>query len=422
MDAGSAAGPRNRAWHPAAAWLMGLALLYLLLVGVTIIGDGAKAVSGGAEGAARIFAFASNPVIGVILGILATTVVQSSSTVTSVIVGLVAGGLPVSIAVPMVMGANMGTTVTNTIVSLGNLRDDRSFNQSFQAATVHDFFNLYSIFIFLPIELIFSPLERTAGAISTWMVGAEGASLEGLDFVGAATDPIAGAVVGSLERTLGHVGAGASIAIGIACIIAAVMYLGKVLRASMTGKAQQLLNASLGRGQLTGIASGTAVTVLVQSSSTSTSLIVPLAGAGVLTTRQVFPYTMGANIGTTLTSLLAATAVTGAGQAVALQIALVHFLYNLLGVATFAYVPWLRETPIWSARWLGTRAGRSRRWAFGYLLGVFFALPGLLLGVQASLDREAAIALPQPTVISSPDGEAESAPTEEVEESGFAID
>ena len=102
-------------------WGSVLALVYVLLVGVAVIGDGFKWISGGAEGAAAIFAFASNPLVGVILGTLATALVQSSSTVTSVIVGLVAGGVPVSIAVPMIMGANMGTTITNTIVSLCNL-------------------------------------------------------------------------------------------------------------------------------------------------------------------------------------------------------------------------------------------------------------------------------------------------------------
>tara|TARA_B100001093_G_scaffold417270_1_gene408180 strand:+ start:591 stop:959 length:369 start_codon:yes stop_codon:yes gene_type:complete len=120
---------------------------------------GFKWASGGAEGAEKIFAFATNPVVGVILGTLSTALVQSSSTVTSVIVGLVAGGVPVSIAVPMIMGANMGTTITNTIVVLGDVKDGKTFNKAFRASTVHDFFNLYSIAIFLPIEAIFHPLE-----------------------------------------------------------------------------------------------------------------------------------------------------------------------------------------------------------------------------------------------------------------------
>lgn len=147
--------------------------VYLLLVGVGVIGDGFKWISGGAEGAAKIFSFASNPVVGVILGALATALVQSSSTVTSVIVGLVAGGMPVSIAVPMIMGANMGTTITNTIVSFGNFGEWSMFNKSLQAAKVQEFFNLYSIFIFLPIEMLFHPLERLGGMAANWFVGVQ---------------------------------------------------------------------------------------------------------------------------------------------------------------------------------------------------------------------------------------------------------
>lgn len=120
-------------------WLIVLALVYMLLIAVGLLSQGFRAVSGGADGAARIFEFATNPIVGVILGTLATALVQSSSAVTSVIVGLVGGGLPVAVAIPMIMGSNMGTTVTNTIASLGNLRDDAAFHRSFSAATVHDF-------------------------------------------------------------------------------------------------------------------------------------------------------------------------------------------------------------------------------------------------------------------------------------------
>ncbi|ESQ15021.1 MAG: Na/Pi symporter [Thiohalocapsa sp. PB-PSB1] len=366
-------------------WLGIIALVYVLLVGVGVIGDGFKWISGGAEGAERIFAFASNPIVGVILGTLATALVQSSSTVTSVIVGLVAGGVPVAIAVPMIMGANMGTTITNTIVSLGNIRDGQMFNKSFQAATVHDFFNLYSILIFLPIEMLFHPLERMAGAMSQWFVGGGGASMKDFNFVGALTKPVGSQIVGLFKGLPDMIGAVLTIVVGIALIIFSVLFLGKLLQRVMTGKAKAMVDKSIGRGPISGVATGTAITVLVQSSSTTTSLVVPLAGAGALTTRQVFPFTMGANIGTTITALLAATSITGAYQVFALQIALVHLLYNVFGVLLFMLVPWLKDTPIWSAEWLGNKTESNRIWAFGYILGVFFMLPGAVFGGQAAL-------------------------------------
>ena len=120
---------------------------------------------GGAESAQALFAFATNPFMGVLLGGLVTALVQSSSTVTSIIVGMVAGGLPVSVAIPMVMGANLGTTITNTLVSFGHVGNREEFRRAFAAATVHDGFNLLSIAIFLPLEIAFGILERLSGAL-----------------------------------------------------------------------------------------------------------------------------------------------------------------------------------------------------------------------------------------------------------------
>jgi sodium-dependent phosphate cotransporter len=367
----------------------GVALLaYMLLVGVGVIGDGFKWLSGGAEGAERIFAFASNPIVGVILGTLATALVQSSSTVTSVIVGLVAGGVPVSIAVPMIMGANMGTTITNTIVSLGSLREKAAFNRAFQAATVHDFFNLYSILIFLPVEMLLHPLERAAGVAAGWFSGGSGASISELNFLGAITKPVAAALTGVFKALPTTVGASLAIALGMAMVIFSVIYLGRLLRAVMMGSAKGVVDRAIGRGPVAGVASGTAVTVLVQSSSTTTSLVVPLAGAGILTTRQIYPFTLGANIGTCITALLAATAITGPYEMVALQIALVHLFYNLAGVFAFLVIPLLRDLPIRSAEWLGRRVEVNRGWALGYLLGVFFVLPGGVFGGETLFNGE----------------------------------
>ena len=100
-------------------------------------------------------------------------------------------------------------------------------------------------------------------------------------------------------------------------------------------------------------------------------MIVPLAGAGVVTTKQVFPFTTGANIGTCITALLAATSITGANEVFALQIALVHLFYNVPDVLLLLYIPWLRDLPVHSATWLGSRAAKNRSWAFGHILSVF---------------------------------------------------
>ena len=96
----------------------------------------------------------SNPIVGLMIGILFTVLVQSSSTCTSVIVSLVAaGGLSVKTAVPMVMGANIGTSMTSTLVSLTQVTDVEQFERAFAAATVHDCFNWCSVIVCLILEL-----------------------------------------------------------------------------------------------------------------------------------------------------------------------------------------------------------------------------------------------------------------------------
>lgn len=152
-------------------WLWLLFLVYVMLTAVSVIGSGFKLAT--ADHARSLFEFASNPVMGLIIGMVGTALIQSSSTVTSIIVAMVAGGLPITIAVPMMMGANIGTSITNTIVSLGHVADKVEFQRAFNAATVHDFFNVFAVLIFLPLEIMFGLLETISGAmVSLFSIGA----------------------------------------------------------------------------------------------------------------------------------------------------------------------------------------------------------------------------------------------------------
>ena len=373
--------PQQRASHFRSLfnWVTVIALVYIILVAVGTVSHGFKGFSGGAEGAAQIFAFANNPFVALLLGILATALVQSSSTVTSVIVGLVAGGLPIGMAIPMIMGANLGTTITNTIVSLGHIRDRAEFRRAFAAATVHDFFNLLAVFIFLPLELMFGLLQKSAEWLATLLVGSADLSMKGVDFMKPLTAPALNLIDSAVAFLPGKGAAIATIVIGILLILACVTYLGKVLQQVLVGRAKELLHKALGRGPLTGIASGTLVTIMVQSSSTTTSLMIPLAGGGVFSTRQLYPFTLGANIGTTITALLAATAISGAGAQLALTIAFVHVLFNVFAVALIYGVPFLRELPIKAAETLARVGSENKLLALGYVAGLFFALPALMM-------------------------------------------
>ena len=375
--------PRTSGRYWILSWLILAAALYVLLVAVGVVGKGFRLAFGGAEGIGDLFEFATNPFIGLVLGILATALIQSSSTVTSIIVGLVAGGMPIAMAIPMVMGANVGTTVTNTLVSFGHLKRPSEFRRAFAAATIHDFFNLLSIVIFLPLELAFGLLEKLSGALGHVVesIGTVDAGGKGIfkTVIGAGTE-----FVESLTAALPDVWAGSvSIVGGIALILVSILYLGNALKTVFVGKAKRILQAAVARGPVTGICSGTLVTVLVQSSSTTTSIIVPLAGSGVIGLRHAYPFTLGANIGTTVTALLAATAIVGPTHAVAHQIAIAHFLYNLLGVAVIYSIPWLREIPVAGAEWIA-RLGSERKWtAMAYIISVFFGIPAALVYATA---------------------------------------
>ena len=354
-------------------------LVYLVLVAVGTVSGGFKLASGGSEGAKEIFAFATNPFVALLLGALATALVQSSSTVTSVIVGLVAGGLPIGIAIPMVMGANIGTTITNTLVSIGHIRSKEEFQRAFSASTVHDFFNLLAVLIFLPLEIMFGLLEKFASSLAHLFVGDADLSLKSYNFIKPLVKPAVGLVKDAVSFLDGKAVGVAMVVIGIAMILFAVTTLGKLLKKALVGKAKDLLHGAIGRGPIAGITSGAAVTVMVQSSSTTTSLMIPLAGSGVFTTRQIYPFTLGANIGTTITALLAATSITGPAAQVALTIALVHVMFNVFAVALIYGIPTLREIPLQLADKLARIGANNKPAALGYVLGSFFVLPGLIM-------------------------------------------
>ena len=361
-------------------WIWVVVLIYLLVCAVSLIGGGFKLATG--SQAKELFAFASNPFAGLMIGTVATALIQSSSTVTSIIVGLVAGGLPVSVAVPMVMGANIGTSITNTIVSLGHVRDKDEFKRAFSAATVHDFFNLLSVVIFLPLEIAFGFLEKLGSLLASPFYGTSNASITSMNFVKAATAPVVNNLKDAVAGLGDQVGGVLLVILGITLIFISLKLVGKLLKKLMVGKAKEIMHTAIGRGPISGIASGTLVTVLVQSSSTTTSLMVPLAGSGSFSLKQIYPFTLGANIGTCVTAVLAATAVTGNAEA-ALQIAFIHLTYNILGVLLIYGLPFTRFLPVRAAATLSEIAAENKMMVLGYILGVFFVIPGFCLAISS---------------------------------------
>ncbi|MGE0710032.1 MAG: Na/Pi symporter [Planctomycetota bacterium] len=370
-----------------------IVMLYVFLVGVNCLSDGIKGLGKGVMD--DYLGQGLNPMLGLIAGILATTLVQSSSVTTSLVVGLVASGrLDVASAVPIVMGANIGTTVTNTIASLAHATSSDEFRRAFAAATCHDFFNFLSVLVLLPLELstrlVFGGagiLERTSGWIAGLITSGSGAKYhsplktafklgtEAVEWFGGLffSSPTGKAVALSL---LGVV----IIFLGLASIV-------KLMRALVMTRLERYVNRFLGSGGPVGIVVGLVLTVMVQSSSITTSVLVPLAGAGLVTLGQVYPITLGANIGTTITALLASAAVTGDSAQAARQIALVHLLFNLAGILVWYAPPLLRDVPLKAAEWLADLAHRKRRMAVAYVVVVFYVAPALIFFLSRLIGR-----------------------------------
>lgn len=359
-------------------WVSIVLLIYALLVAVALISDGFKMAT--VHQALTLFEFAANPIVALIIGIVATASIQSSSTVTSIIVGLVAGGLPMNIAIPMAMGSNIGTSLTSTIVSIGHINQGEEFKRAFAAATVHDSFNLCAVAILLPIELLFHPLEFISTFFSTIInpgSGVEGLKVENpIDFL---LSPI---VFGFklLSFYLPLVWDGVFlIFIGLVLIISVVMSMGALLKRLMVGRSLSLLQNSMGKGSISSMGTGGLITVLVQSSSTTTALIVPMAGSGLVSLRQVYPFTLGGNLGTTITALLAALAIKGPSAILAMQIALVHFFFNFFAIAIIYTIPFFRNVPIIMAEKLAEITQKNKWYALSYIIIVFFAAPLFIL-------------------------------------------
>jgi solute carrier family 34 (sodium-dependent phosphate cotransporter) len=354
--------------------VLAIAFLYLFLVGVGLLESGIAAL--GRDLQEQLFGRVSNPIAGLCVGILATVLVQSSSVSTATIVGLVGSGLlGVDEAVPMIMGANIGTTVTNTLASLGHVRQTKDFERAFAAATVHDFFNIIAVAILLPLEITTKIISELAESLSELLIGGSGATYE---------SPVRAWVktpvrwIDDLLEGLGISGNWLGlllIALALALIFVSLSQITANMRKVIASRLEESLNEILARGGgLLAMAVGVLVTIAVQSSSITTSILVPLAGAGVLSLRNAYPVTLGANVGTTITALLASLA---AARPEALTVALAHTIFNVSGIMILYPLPRIREVPLRAAEGLARMAARNRSLVAGYTIGVFLVVPAL---------------------------------------------
>jgi len=355
-------------------------LLYLFLVSIKLMGTSFKLFGGGIID--QLIQSYSNPLLGLCTGILATSLVQSSSTTTSLTVAMVgAGALTIETAIPIIIGANMGTTITNVLVSFSLITRKADFRRAFAAATVHDFFNVCTIIVFFPLEIAFHFIEKSALFLTSLFEGVGGVAFTSplKVVISPVTDGVKHFMLDTLS--LGNVTAGVVILIiAVALIVASLVYLVRSLRQMMVGRTESFFDRYLFRNAPGALLFGLVLTVIVQSSSVTTSLIVPLVGAGIITLARAYPYTLGANIGTTTTAMIASLATIGGGPVATagITVAFAHLIFNVFGTAVF--YP-LRRIPIFLATRLSVIVAERKRWAILFVLVVFFLLPAVVLAI-----------------------------------------
>jgi sodium-dependent phosphate cotransporter len=345
-----------------------LFFLYVFLVSIGMLSKAFKLFGGGFVD--DLLDSASNPLVGLFVGILATTLAQSSSTTTSLVVAMVGGGtMPVSTAIPVIMGANIGTSVTNTLVSLGHLRRGREFYRAFSASTVHDFFNIMAVLLLFPLQVATNFL----GVVSS-VTGSLMEEMGGLTF----TSPIKAATAPAVKAAVALLGGQPVLLLLVALVImfASLHRLVVTLKALMLTKMESLFDRVIFKNAARAMLLGLFLTVLVQSSSITTSLVVPLAGAGILTLRQIFPYTLGANVGTTITAMLASLAV---GEVSAVTVAFAHLFFNLSGIVLIWPLPSIRKIPMKLSRRLARISSRNRWLPVVYIVVCFYLVPFLVI-------------------------------------------
>jgi sodium-dependent phosphate cotransporter len=277
----------------------------------------------------------------------------------------------------MVMGANIGTTVTATIVALGHIGRREEFERAFPVAICHDVFNYIAVLVLLPLEMFTGFLQSTAGWFTGFLGGFGGVVYRSplRTLLGYGLAPIS-AVNEALFTTEGSQAVFLIMVSGF-LIFGALFFIVKVMSGAVQSRVESAVNRALGVNAVVSILIGVIVTIMVQSSSITTSLLVPLAGAGLLRLERAFPVTLGANIGTTVTGFLAAMAVTGVNATAGLQIALVHLFFNLSGTLMIYPIPAVRNIPLRISRRITRLAVRSRRLTLVWVGLLFYGLPAL---------------------------------------------
>jgi len=315
----------------------------------------------------------SNPFTGLFIGLLITAMLQSSSTTTSLVVALVASGsLALQSAIPIIMGANIGTTITSTIVSLSFISRRKEFRRAVAAGTYHDFFNILTTVVLFPLEYYYGFLS----SISAWVTSF---------FFSPVSTPVANKVshfwIGFspvIEFLIREVPSPFFLAcVAVVLLFSSILIFRQLISNLLRARSPEQFGRFFFKNQFKSFMWGLLTTAAIRSSTITTSVVVPIVAKKIANLKQAAPFIMGANVGTTITAFIAATL--NANTAPAISIAIAHFLFNFIGVLLFFPVPVMRRLPMALAEGLGRLALKYRLVGFVYILVTFFFVPFTLI-------------------------------------------
>lgn len=319
--------------------------------------------------ASNILMATRNPFVSLFIGLLMTALLQSSSTVTSSIVAIVAAGnISLEQAVPMVMGANIGTTLTSTLVSFSYIMKKKHFKRAISAGVLHDLFNIITVAILFPLELYFKFLSKIAHQLASLFLTGESYS-GGFGYNKVFTRPLTEWIAEVLQIPF------LTLVIAIFLVFGAIKLLSSAVYKAFVLDSFQSINNMVFKKPYLAFIYGTFFTAAVQSSTVTTSLVVPLVANKKVSLKKAFPFIIGANIGTTITAAIAAIYKTEA----AIALAFVHFLFNFFGALIFLPFPGIRNIPVTLAKYMGRKSVQTRFIGFAYILLTFFIIPFLLI-------------------------------------------
>ncbi len=330
----------------------------------------------GANVVETIITATSNPFTGLFIGLLVTAIIQSSSATTSMVVALVASGaISLEGAVPIIMGANVGTTITSTIVSLGFITKKKEFRRAVAAGTYHDFFNILTVLILFPLEYYYGFLSSISEWVANRFFDQPLANSNRISFLGGGMGTLVDAIASLINN--GFV----LVILSFALLFGSILFFRRVL-SSMLGLGQhgKGVQRFFFQSPIKSFAWGLGITAAIRSSTITTSLVVPLVAKKVIRLNQAVPFILGANIGTTITAFIAAIS----NSNIAISIAIAHFLFNFIGMLIFSLIPYVKTIPVNLAKGLGKLTIRFRLAGFLYILLTFFFIPFSLIYLNRS--------------------------------------